>query len=76
MNQDKVYSVTLGTPGKLNIINAATGSVVGNIIYQGDLVQGPIVIGNQCTLVATRNNISRGSIFKLPSGSLQQSYSV
>ena len=76
MNHDKVYSVTLGNPGKLNIIDASTGRIVNLIMYNGELINGPIVVGDKCTLVALQGNIRKGHIFKLPTGRLSQTYIV
>ena len=76
MSQPKVYSVTIGTPGKLYIIDATTGRILNNIIYNGDIINGPIVVGDKCTLVAQQGSIRKGHIFNLPTGRLSQTYVV
>jgi hypothetical protein len=77
MNPNKVYSVTPGTHGKLHVIDATTGRVLNNIIYTGTIVSGPIVVGDKCTLVTQNQfNIKKGHIYRLPQGTLHQTYSV
>lgn len=76
MAQDKVYSISPGSAGRLNVIDASTGMTLNTIMIDGDIVTGPIVVGDKCTLVASKNNVRRGYIYKLPSGMLYQSYSV
>ena len=77
MAQDKVYSVTLGTTSRLNIIDASTGRVLNNIQIQGEIVNGPIVVGDKCTLVTRNSNSTRrGYIYSLPTGRLHNTFHV
>ena len=77
MAQDKVYSVTLGTTSRLNIIDASTGRVLNNIQVQGEIVNGPIVVGDKCTLVTQNSNSTRrGYIYSLPTGRLHNTFHV
>ena len=76
MTQLKIYSVTLGSSGKLNIIDATTGRILNVILYNGDIINGPIVVGDRCTLVVKKGNIRDGHIYKLPTGRLLQTYGV
>ena len=77
MNPSKIYSVTPGSSGKLNIIDATNGRMVNRIQYPGTIVTGPIVVGDKCTLVVQDNSgIRKGKIYNLPQGTLHQTYSV
>lgn len=77
MNPNEIYSVTPGSPGKLNVINATTGSILNIIQYDGDIVSGPIVIGDKCTLVVqNKYNQKSGRIYRLPQGTIHQTYNV
>ena len=77
MAQDKVYSVTLGSTSRLNIIDATTGRVLNNIQVQGEIVNGPIVVGDKCTLVTQHpNSKRRGYIYRLPTGRLHNTFHV
>ena len=77
MAQDKVYSVTLGSSSRLNIIDASTGRVLNNIQIQGDIINGPVVVGDKCTLVTQQaNSTRRGYIYSLPTGRLHNTFHV
>lgn len=77
MAQDKVYSVTLGSTSRLNIIDASTGRILNNIQVQGEIVNGPIVVGDKCTLVTQNSNSTRrGYIYSLPTGRLHNTFHV
>lgn len=77
MNPDKIYSVSLGASGKLNVIDATTGRILNSILYDGEIVSGPIVVGDKCTLVVQNQyNQKKGRIYRLPQGTLHQTYAV
>lgn len=77
MNPSKIYSVTPGSSGTINVIDATTGRVMNTILYNGTIVSGPIVVGDKCTLVCQDNHNNKiGYIYRLPQGTLHQTYSV
>ena len=76
MSETKVYSVTLGSGKRLNIIDVTSGRTVNNIMYDGDILTGPIVVGDKCTLVTIKGTIRKGHIYNLPTGRLAQTYVV
>jgi len=75
--QNKIYTVVQAGPNHLNIIDTSTGGFVNRITLQGELVSGPIVVGNRCTLVVEYPGNARfGMIYNLPAGTLQNRYAV
>lgn len=71
-----VYSVTLGSNTRLNIIDVVSGRILNNIQITGTLINGPIVVGNKCTIVTDSNGIRKGYVHDLPTGRLSQTYQV
>lgn len=76
MSNTKVYSVTLSNQNKLNIIDAVSGRVLNSIQFTGMLVNGPVVVGDKCTLVIDNNGKKKGQIHQLPTGRLTQTFQV
>ena len=76
MSNTSVYSVTLGNPNRLNIIDAVSGRVLNNIQFTGTLINGPVVVGDKCTLVVDNNGIRKGQVHQLPTGRLTQTFQV
>ena len=76
MSDTTVYSVTLGNQNRLNIIDAVSGRVLNNIQFTGTLINGPVVIGDKCTLVIDNNGTRKGQVHQLPTGRLTQTFQV
>ena len=72
----KIFSVTLGSDKRLNIIDVVSGRIMNNIQITGRLINGPIVVGDKCTIVTDNNGNRRGYVHDLPSGRLSQTYQV
>ena len=74
---NKLYTVVQKEKNIFNIINAETGTVLNRIILAGEIVGGPIVVGDRCTFVAeTGPNQRLGMIYKLPNGTIINRYPV
>ena len=74
---DKLYTVVQKDKNLFNIINAETGTVVNRIILSGEIMNGPIVVGDRCTfIVETGPNQRLGMIYKLPNGTIINRYPV
>ena len=76
MSNISVYSVTLGSNNKLNIIDAVSGRILNNIHFTGNLINGPVVVGDKCTLVVDNNGKRKGQVHQLPTGRLTQTFQV
>lgn len=73
----KLHTVSLHTPGTLHIVDAKTGALVNRITYPGELINGPIVVGDKCTFVTQLTNGGKlGRIHKIPTGALVNQYPV
>jgi hypothetical protein len=74
---DKIYSVAVKGPRRINIIDAARGVTVNSFTLQGDLCLGPNVAGDMITYgIQLPNGQRRGYSRKLPSGVIQNSFSL
>lgn len=76
MSNTSVYSVTLSNQNRLNIIDAVSGRVLNNIQFTGKLINGPIVVGDKCTLVIDNNGQRKGQVHQLPTGRLTQTFQI
>jgi hypothetical protein len=65
---DKSYSVRPDGPGVFVVIDMQTGAFVNRFNVPGQLVNGPVVGGDSCTIVTRSNNVTMGYIIKLPTG--------
>ena len=61
----KVFSVTLSSNTRLNIIDVVSGRVLNNIQITGRLVNGPIVVGDKCTIVTDSNGTLKLSLIHI-----------
>lgn len=74
---NKIFTVAQQGPNHFNIIDASTGAFVNRIVTQGDILSGPIVVGDRCTfIVKMGNGESIGMIYGLPQGTLINRYVV
>lgn len=55
---NEILTAVLDSPRRVLFVDATTGSIARSINLDGDLVTGPIVIGDQCT-IGVRLNDSR-----------------
>tara|TARA_A100001015_G_C14939122_1_gene691794 strand:+ start:727 stop:957 length:231 start_codon:yes stop_codon:yes gene_type:complete len=76
MSNTAVYSVTLSNTNRLNIIDAVSGRIMNNIQFTGTLINGPVVVGDKCTLVIDNNGKRKGQVHQLPTGRLTQTFQV
>lgn len=72
-----IYTVALDRDNTFNIINAETGSIMNRIITSGEVISGPIVVGDKCTfIIQSTPSQKSGVIYKLPNGTLINRYIV
>tara|TARA_R110002051_G_C8447373_1_gene456163 strand:+ start:355 stop:591 length:237 start_codon:yes stop_codon:yes gene_type:complete len=75
--ENKLYSIAIATPRKINIIYAHNGVVVNNFQINGDIVSGPLVVGNNCTyIIKTPSGQRQGFVRMLPSGAIVNRFSA
>lgn len=65
-----MYTVRPDAPGTFVIVDMRTGAFVNRFHIPGELVSGPVVASDQCTIVTKQHNQNTGYIVKLPSGYL------
>jgi hypothetical protein len=67
---NKSYTVRPDGPGGYVVIDMKTGAFVNRFHVPGQLVNGPIVSSDSCTIVTKANNLQMGYVVRLPSGQL------
>lgn len=76
MSNSGIFSAILANPTKINIIDVTSGRVLNSISISGQLINGPIVVGDKCTIVIDVNGVRKSHIYSLPVGRLLQTYQV
>jgi hypothetical protein len=71
--QKVIYSVIVDG-NLLKCIDTSNGVVLGAINILGEVVSGPIVTDDRCTIVFKNNCGRKGNVFKLPSFNLSSSF--
>ena len=73
---NKVYIVRPEGPGRYVIIDTTTGAFVNRFHIPGELVNGPIVSGDSCTIITRTNSLNTGYVIKVPTGYLINRFSA
>ena len=60
----------------INIIDLRKNAIINRVSVQGSITNGPIVVGDRCTVISKSGNTSRGIVIKLPSGSIIDRFSA
>jgi hypothetical protein len=71
--QKEVYTVIVDG-NDLKCIDTSNGMIVSVINILGDIVSGPIVTDDRCTIVFNDNGARRGRVYKIPSFALSSSF--
>lgn len=73
---NKTYTVRPDGPGSYVVIDMQTGAFVNRFHVPGQLVNGPIVSNDSCTIVTKNTNMTMGYVVRLPSGQLINRFSA
>jgi hypothetical protein len=73
---NKAYTVRPDGGGTYVIIDVTTGAHVNRFNIPGDLVNGPIVSGDSCTIVTKTSNLNTGYVIKIPTGYMINRFSA
>jgi hypothetical protein len=72
-----LYTVAVKSNNTIHIVDAKKGVTVNRTIVQGEIVNGPIVVGDRFTVVAKqKNGTVMGFIYKLPTGIILDRFKV
>jgi hypothetical protein len=73
----KQYLAVLDSPTRLLIVDAQSGIRVNYINVGYNIVNGPIITGDKCTIIMQKSAGTKfGRIYKLPSGSLINQFQI
>lgn len=73
----KQYLAVLDGPTRLLIVDAQSGIRVNYINVGYNIVNGPIITGDKCTIIMQKSTgVKFGRIYKLPSGSLINQFQI
>jgi hypothetical protein len=60
----------------LKCVDTSNGAILGSINIVGDIVSGPIVTGDRCTVIINNYMGVQGKVFKLPSFNVVTTFSA
>ena len=72
--QSKFYTVMPSGNGTFSVVDARTGAVVNRFNIPGELVSGPVVSGDSCTIVTSHHGSKTGFTTKIPTGQIINRY--
>jgi hypothetical protein len=70
------YTAQFNGKNTINIIDLRKNAVVNRSTFQGQLLNGPIVVGDRCTIVVEDGKTKRGLVIKLPSGAVVDRFTM
>ena len=74
---NEILTAILGSQNRVDIISAATGAVKRSITIDGTLQNGPIVIGDLCTITTDHPNNSRITrIYNMKTGGVNRTFQM
>jgi len=68
--QASYHTVQYSGKNVINIIDLRKNATVNRVTFQGSLINGPIVVGDRCTIVVKDGAVNKGLVIKLPSGNI------
>lgn len=66
--QNRHYIVNPISPGTFDVRDGQTGAQLGRFNVPGDLINGPIISNDTCSITTRASNVSTTYVVKLPSG--------
>ena len=76
MARDKIYTAQI-VGKQLKIINAARGTVYTTVHINGEVVSGPIITDDKCTLIIKNpSGGQRGVVYNLPRGTISLTFNA
>jgi len=71
---NRVYTVSPVGPGIYQTADMSNGMILSRFNIPGVLISGPIVNGDQCTIVTKEHGTQHGYTLRLPSGMIMNRY--
>lgn len=76
MATSSYYTAHISSNNTLSIVDIRRNAVINRVKVRGDITNGPIVLGDRCTVMTKEGKTGRGFVFKLPSGAVVDRFVV
>lgn len=76
MATNSYYTVHLSSDNTLSIVDIRRNAVINRVKVRGVVTNGPVVLGDRCTVMIKDGSTGRGLVFKLPSGAIVDRFVV
>lgn len=73
---NRMYTVSPVGPGIYQVTDMQSGAILNRFNIPGELVSGPIVSGDSCSIVIKQHGIQLGYNVALPSGMVRNRYNM
>lgn len=64
------YTATFNGKNVISIIDLRKSATINRLTFQGTLINGPVVVGDRCTIVVQDGALRKGLVIKLPGGNI------
>ena len=71
-----ILTAILDGESKIKIINPVTGATKQEVTLNGRVINGPIVVGDQCTATIEYNNKKEAIVFSLATGATINTFQI
>jgi hypothetical protein len=73
---NRMYTVAPVGPGIYQVTDMQTGVILNRFNLPGELVSGPVVSGDSCSIVIKQHGIQLGYTVALPSGMVRNRFNM
>ena len=70
------YTVSYSGQNVINVIDLRKNATINRVTFQGTVLNGPIVVGDRCTIVVQDGTVKKGLVIKLPGGNIVDRFTV
>lgn len=73
---NRMYTVSPVGPGIYQVTDMTTGAILNRFNIPGELISGPVVSGDSCSIVTTNHGMKLGYNVSLPSGLVRNRFNM
>lgn len=73
---NRLYAVSPVGPGIYQVTDMTTGAVLNRFNVPGELISGPIVSGDSCSITVNNHGVQLGYTLALPSGVVRNRFNL
>lgn len=71
---NRILTAILDTPRRVIITDVVNGATVNMINLEGDIISGPMVVGDTCTITIQLMNMKETRVYRMETGALTNKF--